>query len=108
MNETQEGITAKIVAQSATATAKAVSEAVIASAAVIAKEHQAVSTDIAVIQAEMSTLKKQMGSLEMALEKIFCKLEEISLGRPTWAVTIILGGLFSLCVGLIVFSVSHR
>lgn len=112
--ETQEEITAKIVAQAATATAKAVSEAAQAAALVIAKENNTALTAIAVLQTEMTTIKNQqtnfeaeinhkMDNLSPKFEKIYEKLD----GRPTWAVALIIGGLFSLCVGLIVFTVSH-
>lgn len=117
LNETQEEITAKIVAQAATATALAVSQAAQAAAMVIAKENNTALTAIAVLQTEMTILKNQQTSFELEInrkmdglspkfEKIFAKLDEVTLGRPTWAVTILMGGLFSLCVGLIVFAVS--
>jgi hypothetical protein len=111
--ETQEEITAKIVAQAATATALAVSQAAQAAAMVIAKENNSALTAIAVLQTEMTILKNQQTSFEVEInrkmdglspkfDKIFTKLDEVTLGRPTWATTIIMGALFSLCVGLIV------
>lgn len=103
---TEEETTARIVAQAATATAKAVSDAAIAAAALIAKEHGVVATQVAVVQSEMGNMDKRMSCLEEALEKIFNRLNDIALGRPTWAVTVILGGLSSLCVGLVVFILS--
>ena len=106
--KTQAEITAEIVAQAAKVTATAVSEAAIAAAAVIARAHQTVATDVAVIQAEMTGLKDKMTSFSCGMDKMFLKLEEISLGRPTWAVTIVMGGLSSLCVGLIVFIMAHK
>ena len=117
-NETQEQITAKIVAQAATATAIAVSEAARAAAMVIAKENSITLVEIAVLKTEMTTIKNQQASLEIEInrridgldtkfDKIFGKLDEMSQGRPTWVVSLTIGGLFSLCVGLIVFTVSH-
>jgi hypothetical protein len=113
LSETQEEITAKIVAQAATATALAVSQAAQAAAMVIAKENNTALTAIAVLQTEMTILKNQQTSFELEInrkmdnlspkfDKIFNKLDEVTMGRPTWAVTIIMGALFSLCVGLIV------
>jgi len=116
--ETQEQITARIVAQAATATALAVSQAAQAAALVIAKENNGALTEIAVLRTTVTLLKeaqvafelemnRKMDSLGPKFDKVFAKLEEISLGRPTWAVTIILSVLCSLCVGLSVFAVSH-
>ena len=118
MIETQEQITASIVAQAATATAKAVLEAAQAAAMVIAKENNTALTAIAVLQTEVNIIKNQQNSFEIEMnrkmdslspkfEKIYSKLDEINQGRPTWAITIIIGALFSLCVGLITFTVSH-
>jgi hypothetical protein len=117
LNETQEEITAKIVAQAATATALAVSQAAQAAAMVIAKENNTALTAIAVLQTEMTVLKNQQTSFELEInrkmdnlspkfDKIFNKLDEVTQGRPTWAVAGIMGALFSLCVGLIVFVMS--
>ena len=102
MIETQEEITAKIVAQAATATALAVSQAAQAAAVVIAKENTSSLTAIAVLQAEVVLIKNQLVGLGPKFDKIFNKLDEVTLGRPTWAITIIMGALLSLCVGLIV------
>jgi hypothetical protein len=118
VDETQEQITARIVAQAATATASAVSEAAQAAALVLAKENATVLTRVAVLQIEVSMIKNQqisfegevnrrMDNLDPKFEKIFNKLDDVALGRPTWAISLIMGGLFSLCVGLIVFVVSH-
>jgi hypothetical protein len=106
------------VAQAATATAKAVFEAAQAAAIVVAKESASAVTAIAVLQTEMTTLKNQQNCFEAAMnlridslspkfEKLFDKLDAISSGRPTWAVTVIIAGLFSLSVGLIVFTMAH-
>ena len=116
-NATQES-TARIIAEAATATAKAVSEAATAAAMVIAKENNVTLTEIAILKTEMNIIKAQQSSFESEMnrrmdgldpkfEKLFTKLDEIALGRPSWAVALIIGGLFSLCVGLIVFTVSH-
>lgn len=118
MDETQEQITARIVAQAATATAKAVSEAAQAAAVVIAKENNTALTAIAILQTEVTMLKNQQASFESEMnrkmdnlspkfEKLFAKIDEISLGRPTWSVSLIIGSLFSLSVGLIVFTVTQ-
>lgn len=118
VNETQEQITARIVAQAAEATAKVVASSAQAAALVIAKENGTALTAIAVLQAEMTILKNQQTSFESEMnrkmdnlspkfDKIFGKLDEISLGRPTWAVALIIGSLFSLSVGLTVFTVTQ-
>ena len=116
--ETQEQITARIVAQAATATALAVSQAAQAAALVIAKEGNVALTEIAVLQTKLTILKetqaafeaemnRKMDSLDPKFEKMYAKLDDMALGRPTWAVAIIMGGLTSLCVGLTVFVMSH-
>jgi len=116
--KTQEQITASIVAQAATATAKAVLEAAQAAALVIAKENNTALTAIAVLQTEVSMIKNQQTSFEADMnrkmdnmnpkfEQIFTKLDEVNQGRPTWAIALIIGSLFSLSVGLIVFTISH-
>jgi hypothetical protein len=118
LEETQEQITARIVAQTAEATAKAVSQAAVAAAGVIAKDNTEAIKAIAVLQNDVSMLKHQQTSFESEVnrkmdnlspkfDKIFTKLDDISQGRPTWAVALIIGALFSLCVGLIVFTVTH-
>jgi phage-related protein len=119
LDETQEQITARIVAQAATATASAVSEAASAAALVLAKENATVLTTIAVLGTEVNMIKNQQSSFESEVnrrmdnldpkfEKIFNKLDNVALGRPTWATSLTMGGLFSLCVGLIVFVMSHH
>jgi len=120
--ETQEQVTARIVAQTAAATAIAVSQAAQAAALVIAKEGNVAITEIAVLKSSLSVLKEAQSSFEgemnrkfdsldtkvdVKFDKVFLKLEEIAQGRPTWAVAIIMGGLCSLCVGLGVFVLSH-
>ena len=114
---TPEEITASIVAEAANAAAKTVSEAAVAAAVLIAKENNMALTAIAVLQADMTNVKLQQASFEKEInkkvdnlkpefEKIGCKLDELTLGRPTWTVALILGGLLSLCVGLITFVVT--
>lgn len=116
--ETQVQIVAQIVAQTADATAKAVAQAAQAAATVMAKENYTALTAIAVLQTEMTILKNQQSSFEAEItkkvdaltpkfEKIFEKLDEVAQGRPTWAVTIMLGSLSSTCVGLSVYLLTH-
>lgn len=118
MDETQEAITARIVAQAASATAKAVAEAAQAAALVIAKENSTALTAIAVLQTEMTILKNQQTSFESEMnrkmdglspkfEKVFGKLDEISQGRPSWVVSLTIMFLFGLSSSLIVYIVSH-
>lgn len=113
-DETQEQTTARIVAEAATATAKAVFEAAQAAAVIVAQENHTALTAIAVLQKEVEILKAQQTSFECEMnrkmdnlapkfEKIFDKLDEITQGRPTWAVTIIIGALLSFCVGLFTY-----
>jgi len=116
--KTQEQITAAIVAQAATATAKAVLEAANAAAVVIAKENNTALTAIAVLQTEVGILKTQQTCFEVEMnhkldnmdtksEQILKKLDEVNQGRPTWSTALIMGALFSLCVGLITYVVTH-
>lgn len=110
--------TAHIVADVAAAAAKAVSEAAQAAALVLAKENATAATAIAVLQTKMTTLERQQASFETTMsarmdnldpkfEKIFAKLDDVAIGRPTWSTALIMGSLFSLCVGLITYVVSH-
>lgn len=116
-NGTHEELTASIVAEAASAAAKTVSEAAVAAALLIAKENSTALTAIAVLQADMTNVKNQQVNFEKEInkkvdllkpefEKIGCKLDELTLGRPTWTVAMIMGGLLSLCVGLITFVVT--
>lgn len=118
MEETREQITARIAAQTAEATAKAVAQAAHAAATVIAKENNTALTAIAVLQTEVTILKNQQASFESEVnkkldnlspkfEKLFAKIDEIALGRPTWVVTYLLIFLFSLCSGLIMYIVTN-
>jgi len=116
INGTQEQITANIIVSAATAAAKAVAEAASAAAAVMAKESSTSSTAIAVLENKMNTLQSQqisfegevnrrMDKLDLTFEKIFAELSELSKGRPSWAVTVIITILSTLCGSLIVYSV---
>jgi len=118
IEESQEQTTAKIVAAAAEAAAKAVSEAAVAAAQVASNENHTALTAIAVLQTEVSTLKNQqtcfeaefsrkMNDMSVTFDKIFAKLDDALLGRPSWAVALILGALFSMCVGLIVFTATN-
>ena len=109
--------TVRVVAQVAEKAAKAVSEAAIAAALVIAKEHVRDETVLALLQSDVTNLKvqhtcfedaqnKKWDGLGVTFDKVFAKLEELALGRPTWTVSIVMGSLFSLCVGLIVFTLT--
>jgi len=115
---TQEQKTAAIVAQAATATAKAVFEAANAAALVIAKEKSDSQLAMGLLQQDVEAIKKAQSSFESEInrrvdcldpkfDKIYAKLEEIALGRPTWAILMIITSLFSLSVGLIVYVASH-
>lgn len=122
MVETQEQVTAAIVAQTATATAKAVFEAAQAAAIVVEREKGANIASIATLRTELNYLKEQQSAFEVQItqkvdnldikidkvfEKIFCKLDELTKGRPSWMISWALTALVSLCVGLIVFVISH-
>ena len=115
---TQEQKTAALVAQTATATAKAVFEAASAAAQLLAKEKSDAQLTLGLMQNDIESLKKaqfcfegeinrRVDSLEPKFDKIFLKLEEIALGRPTWAILMIITSLFSITVGLIVYVASH-
>lgn len=116
--KTQEQITATIVAQAATATAKAVSEAAAAAALLVAKENSGNNNKMAVLETKMENMEKQQGdfeseinrkleSLDPKFDKIYAKLEEITAGRPTWSILCIITFLSCTCVGLITFVASH-
>lgn len=105
--ETQEEKTARFIVQTAEATAKTVASTAQAAAAVIARDNIAASLDIAVLKNDVAALKSQNAEMSKTMKDIFDQLREIATGRPTWAVTIIIGVLTSLCVGLIVFTVTH-
>ena len=117
-DETQEQVTARNIAEAAVAAAKAVFEASQATAAIVAKDNIITSTAIAILQTEMAGLKTQqtnfetemnrkMDSLDPKFEKVFAKLDQVMIGRPTWTVSLTITGLFGLCASLIVFIVTH-
>jgi hypothetical protein len=117
MDATQQEITAAIVAQTAKATALAVQEAAQAAAGVLAHENSTALTAIAVLQTEVTFLKNQqacfeaafnrkMDNLDITFKNIFIKLDDMAIGRPPWAVTVILIGMSSLSVGLITYIVT--
>jgi len=62
---------------------------------------------VAVLVEQVTSLKSRLGALETDVQtkfdRIEVKLDEVIFGRPTWAVTIILGGLMTICTGLSVF-----
>jgi hypothetical protein len=100
--KSQEQITAEIVAQTVAATAEA-------AAKVLAKDEHSSQIQIAVIEAELIARKEAqiyfeenirdgMKKLDDKMERLFDKLD-----RPSWLVALAMGGMGSLCVGLIVF-----
>jgi hypothetical protein len=118
INGTQEQITANIIVSAATAAAKAVAEAASAAATVMAKENNTICLDIALLKAEINTIKNQQTSFEVEIGKrmdkfdmtfteMFKQLSEIAKGRPPWAVTVIITVLSCVCVGLITYVATH-
>ena len=118
IGETQEQITARIVAETAAATAKAVLEAAQAAATIVAKDNIVTSNAIAILQTKMTIIENQqanfevemksrMDSLDPKFEKVYAKLDQVMIGRPTWVISLAITALFSLSVGLIVFVVTH-
>ena len=107
--ETQAQITATAVAAAVRETAAAVAVAVreTATAAATVKENESNSalTAIEVLKSEMKELKGQLSELKDTFKEIFAKLDEINKGRPSWAVTVIITILSTLCGSLIVYSV---
>lgn len=117
-DETQEQVTARNIAEAATATAKAVFEAAQAAAAIIAKDNIVTSNAIAILQTKMTAIENQQANFEIEMnrrmdgldpkfEKVYTKLDQVMLGRPTWVISLAITSLFSLSVGLIVFVVTH-
>ena len=122
MVETQEQVTAAIVAQTATATAKAVFEAAQAAAIIVEREKSASMLSIATLRQEVNFIKEQQSAFEVQItqkvdkldgkiddifKEISKKLDELTKGRPSWMISWALTALVSLCVGLIVFVISH-
>lgn len=69
-------------------------------------------TAIAVLQEQIRSLGKRLGSLELDVQQKFDRLEkkldEALRGRPTWAVTIVVSSLLTVSTGLIVFLVTQQ
>ena len=118
IGETQEQVTARIVAETAAATAKAVLEAARAAATIVAKDNIITSNAIAILQTKMTIIENQqanfevemksrMDSLDPKFEKVYAKLDQVMIGRPTWVISLVITALFSLSVGLIVFVATH-
>ena len=109
---TQQETTAKIVAAAADATAKAVFQAAQAAAQVLAKENSIFTVDFALLKADVANLKNQQTTFEIDMNKkidalspqfkeLNDKMDVITVGRPTWAVTWVITILSSACVGLL-------
>jgi prophage DNA circulation protein len=107
--ETQAQITAQIVAtavrETAAAVAAAVRETAIAAATVKENESGTALTAIEVLKTKMNAFETQMAELKNTFKDINDQLDEINKGRPSWAVTVILSILSTLCGSLIVYSV---
>ena len=114
----QEQKTADIVAQAATATARAVFEAAQAAAAILAKDKGTEELEIGLLKQAVKTLaetqtnfeieiNRRLDSLEPKFDKIYAKLEEIAAGRPSWAILAVITFLSCTCVGLITYVVGH-
>jgi len=116
-HEMKELETAKIVAQTAKATAEAVFEAANAAAKLLAKDN--VDTIKAVVELQTNVenmkeqhrcfeieIKQQVSDLYPKIKEIFDKIDKIVLGRPTWVITTMLTILTSLVVGLAVFIIT--
>ena len=106
LDSSQEQLTAKLTAQVVAATAEA-------AAKVLANEEHMAQVQIARLEVELIArkeaqvcfelnVKESMKALDDKLERLLGKLD-----RPSWTVTLALGGMGSLCVGLIVFIASH-
>lgn len=96
-------LVANLVTETASATARAVAEAAAAAAKVLASENGLITTAIALLRQEVSSIKDQLGANSEKMDKVTTKLNEVAEGRPSWAVTLILGLLSSLVVGMAVF-----
>lgn len=117
MEYTVEQQASDLISRTAEATAKAVLEAAQAAAKVVEKENIEALLSIAKLETEVRLMKeshmlfeiemnKRLDSFTPLFDKLFEKMDEVIAGRPTWAVTYLLGGLFSLCTGLVVFVLS--
>lgn len=69
-------------------------------------------TAIAVLQEQVASLKDRVTSIEIDVQQKFdrleAKLDEALKGRPTWAVTIIITTLATICTGLAVAFLTRR
>jgi hypothetical protein len=52
-------------------------------------------------------MNRKMDLLDPKFEKVYAKLDQVMLGRPTWVISLAITALFSLSVGLIVYVVTH-
>ena len=104
--ETQEQITAKIVAETAKATAQAVFEAAQAAAMLVAKENTSTAVAIAGLKVKLEMLEAQQNGfvveMKKTLDDLFKKINEIIAGRPTYGILVIVTLLSCVCTGLIV------
>jgi len=120
--ETQEQITARIVAAAVTAaaiaTAKQVNESAVAAAIVVAKDNNAAKTSFDVLDYKIGVIQDQQKLFESTVntrmdkqeddskanfKEVFTLLRKLAEGRPSWAVTIILSILSTLCGMMLVF-----
>lgn len=64
-------------------------------------------TDIAVLKEQVTSLRDRLGTLEKDVQSKFDriekKLDDAIKGRPSWAITIILSSLMTICTGLAVY-----
>jgi len=115
-------VTAKVVADAAMASAKAVLEEARARALVLSDAKETIAQDVALLKADVANLKldykafegavrKKLDELEASVNcqfKELCnKIEVVLLGRPTWAVATVIGVLSATCTGLLVLIISH-
>jgi hypothetical protein len=120
--ETQEQITARIVAAAVTAaaiaTAKQVNESAVAAAIVVAKDSNAANTSFGVLDYKIGVIQDQQKLFENTVnvrmdkqeddskanfKEVFTLLRKLAEGRPSWLVTFILGALMSISTGLAIF-----
>jgi hypothetical protein len=99
--------TARIVEQAAMAAAKAVADAASAAALVMAEKTSQTSTAIAVLETKMNALQCQMNGIDINFKDIFKKLDDLSKGRPSWAVTVIISILSTACGSMTVYIATH-
>jgi len=106
-NEIQEQFIADTAKEVAKAVALAVSEAAVAREKIVAGEGTATAVAIAELKVKLEMLETQqngfVSDMKKQLEELFNKINEIIACRPSWIIAWALGGLMSLCVGLIVY-----